>query len=195
MKRFFILLSALMVSFSTYTEPKKTIIIVQPFKGFPVEYTQYVTKELKKIYPLVEIKEAIPIPENCRNSTNTRYRADKLIYYLNNRTKEGYCTIGLTNKDISATKEPYADWGIMGLGYCPGKACIASTFRVKGNDKLEKLFKLSIHELGHTQGLLHCPNIGCFMQDAKGKDKFREEHDFCKNCKTKLIKAGWKLEL
>ncbi len=195
MKKFFILLSALMMSFSTYTEPKKTIIIVQPFKGFPVEHTEYVVKELKKVYPLVEVKEVIPMPENCRNSTKTRYRADKLISYLNSRTKEGYCTIGLTNKDISTTKEPYADWGVMGLGYCPGKACIASTFRVKGKDRLEKLFKLSIHELGHTQGLPHCPTSGCFMQDAKGKDNFGKENDFCKNCKIKLIKAGWKLEL
>lgn len=195
MKKLFIVLSALIMSFSTYTEPKKTIIVLQPFKGFPVEHTKYVEEELKKVYPLVEVREPIPIPEYCKNSSKTRYRADKLIEYLNKNTKNGYCTIGLTHKDISTTKDHYPDWGVMGLGYCPGKSCIASTFRVKGSDKLEKLFKLSIHELGHTQGLPHCPTRGCFMQDAKGKDNFGKEDGFCKNCKIKLVKAGWKLEL
>ena len=182
-----------MMSFSTYTETKKTIIVLQPFNGFPTEYIQYVEKELKKVYPLVEVRAPIPIPEYCKNSSKTRYRADKLIDYLGQNTDKGYCTIGLTNKDISTTKDQYPDWGVMGLGYCPGNSCIASTFRLKGSDKLEKLFKLSIHELGHTQGLQHCPETDCFMEDAKGKDSFKKEKDFCKNCKIKLIKAGWKL--
>jgi archaemetzincin len=87
----------------------------------------------------------------------------------------------------------------MGLGYCPGKACIASTFRVKGKDKLEKLFKLSIHELGHTQGLArtktkHCPEKTCLMRDAEGKDHLDELKMFCSKCKPILENAGWSLK-
>ena len=35
----------------------------------------------------------------------------------------------------------------------------------------ERLWKVAIHELGHTLGLPHCPNNGCLMQDAHGTVK------------------------
>jgi archaemetzincin len=56
---------------------------------------------------------------------------------------------------------------------------------------MEKLFKVAIHELGHTQGLKHCPVNDCLMRDAEGKDHLDEEKDFCKKCKAVLINAGW----
>ncbi|MBK7764266.1 MAG: matrixin family metalloprotease [Bacteroidetes bacterium] len=127
------------------------------------------------------------------NVNKTRYRADSLIHYLSRVTAKGHLTIGLTSKDISTTKNEHADWGVMGLGFCPGKSCIASTFRLKGNNKLEKLYKVAIHELGHTQGLPHCPVKTCLMRDAEGKDHLNEETGFCASCKAVLIKAGWDL--
>jgi archaemetzincin len=39
--------------------------------------------------------------------------------------------LGITDKDISSTKGVHADWGVMGLGFCPGSACVISSFRVK----------------------------------------------------------------
>jgi archaemetzincin len=90
------------------------------------------------------------------NTSQTRYRADTLIKFLSEQTAEGFKTIGLTTKDISVTKGQNPDWGVFGLGYRPGNACIASLHRLKGKNKLEKLFKVAIHELGHTEGLLHC---------------------------------------
>jgi archaemetzincin len=128
------------------------------------------------------------------NRSKTRYRADSLIAYLSKTTKPGFLTIGLTDKDISTTKEKIADWGIFGLGYCPGKSCIASTFRLKGKNRFEKLFKVAIHELGHTQGLDHCPVKTCLMRDAEGKDHLNEEKEFCGKCKSVLVKAGWALK-
>lgn len=54
--------------------------------------------------------------------------------------------------------------------------------------------KAYIHELGHTQGLPHCPIKNCFMRDAEGKDVLNEETGFCKSCKTVLIRHGWNLK-
>ena len=82
----------------------------------------------------------------------------------------------------------------MGLGFCPGKSCIVSTFRLRGKNREEKLFKLALHELGHTQGLKHCPTKNCFMRDAKGKDHWNELNGFCKRCKITLKMAGWLLK-
>jgi archaemetzincin len=176
-----------------FSTQKKATIYVQPFKGFPQQETEYLTERLKKVYPYIEVREPIDLPNSCKNDSKTRYRADKLISFLRDNTKEGSFTVGLTNKDISTTKGEYQDWGVMGLGYCPGSSCVISTFRVKGKDRLNKVFKLTIHELGHTQGLPHCLTESCIMSDAKGKDKFNEENGFCKHCKNKLTRAGWKL--
>ncbi|MDZ4664541.1 MAG: Zn-dependent protease [Bacteroidota bacterium] len=173
---------------------KKIIIDLQPFDDLPKEYLNYVHSELKKMYSDIEIKKSIPLPKLAWYSPRKRYRADSLIRYLSRRTPEGHLTIGLTTKDISTTSGNIKDWGIMGLGYCPGKSCIASSFRLTKDKKLLQLFKVSIHELGHTQGIPHCPKNTCYMQDAEGKNKTDEEVGFCAKCKNILQKAGWALK-
>lgn len=166
---------------------------MQPFADFPISEVENIAKELKTIYTDVRINPAIPFPKKSWNTTKTRRRADYLIRFLNQKAKAGELLIGLTNKDISTTKNGKQDWGVFGLGFMPGKSCIASSFRLKGN-KQEKLFKVAIHELGHTQGLPHCPVKNCFMRDAKGKDILEEETNFCSNCKEVLVHCGWKLK-
>ena len=184
---------AILSVFGVGSPPKPTTIIIQPFEGMPKEQTDYIEKEIRKIYPYVDVLEEIELPKNCMNYSKNRYRANLLIEYLGRRSDNDNCVIGLTNKDISCTKGEYQDWGIMGLGECPGKACIISNYRVKGANRLDKLYKLSVHELGHTQGLLHCSSKGCIMQDAKGKDSFSQEYGFCKKCKKHLKNKNWKI--
>jgi archaemetzincin len=192
----FIFLSIAILSFTVPTKPsaKKIIIDLQPFTDLPKEYLDHVHAELKKMYSDIEIKKAIPLPKPAWYEARKRYRADSLIAYLSRITPEGHLTIGLTTKDISTTNGDIKDWGIMGLGYCPGKSCVASSFRLKKERKLQQLFKVSIHELGHTQGIPHCPVKTCYMQDAEGKNKTDSETCFCDKCKNTLIKAGWALK-
>ncbi len=166
-------------------------IDVQPFSDIPASEVNYVFAELKKVYPNVILKKARPFPQNAFYPARNRYKADSLIQFLNRNTPANHVTIGLTGKDISAAKDSIADWGIMGLGFCPGKACIASTFRLSKPKKLMQLFKVAIHELGHTQGLPHCTIKSCFMRDAEGHNPTNEEKDFCTNCKNYLINKGW----
>jgi archaemetzincin len=175
------------------SEEKKIIIQIQPFDDLPKSYLESVHADLKLVYSASESKKPSPLPETTLNHNKTRYRADLLIKYLSKRTDAGYLTIGLTTKDISTTKGKHQDWGVMGLGYCPGKSCIASSFRLKGHNKVNKLFKVAIHELGHTQGLPHCSVKSCFMRDAEGRDHLDEETEFCPKCRKVLVAAGWSL--
>lgn len=169
------------------------IIDIQPLGDIPKKTVDYVCEELKKIYPNIEVKKAIPLPKIAYYEGRKRYRADSLIHFLHRQTKSGHVSIGLTQKDISTTKNEIKDYGIMGLGYCPGNACVASTFRLSKKDVLVQLFKTSIHELGHTQGLPHCPVKTCFMRDAEGKNCTGEEKEFCPKCKAHLVSKGWDL--
>ncbi|ROI06956.1 Zn-dependent protease [Chryseobacterium sp. G0240] len=178
----------------TVKEKKKNeiIILIQPFKDVKQESVKLVEEGIKKLYPNVKVLDAIDFPDNTYYKERNRYRADSIIKFLSSQTKEGFVTIGLTSKDISASRGNIKDFGIMGLGYTPGKACVASKFRLNKENSDEQFFKIAIHELGHTQGLAHCPEKKCFMRNAEGKNPTDEETDFCRKCKTFLINKNWK---
>ncbi|MBD8347687.1 matrixin family metalloprotease [Dysgonomonas sp. HGC4] len=66
---------------------------------------------------------------------------------------------------------------------------------MKSQQLKSQLFKVSIHELGHTMGLPHCDKDSvCYMRDAKGGNPIDELTDFCSSCKSYLRKKGWQLE-
>ncbi|WP_431611107.1 Zn-dependent protease [Chryseobacterium sp. 'Rf worker isolate 10'] len=174
-------------------EEKQAItILIQPFKDIKEETVVKVNEGIKNVYPNVKVLDAIDFPANTYYKERNRYRADSIIKFLNKETKDGFVIIGLTTKDISATRGKIKDFGIMGLGYRPGRACVASNFRLSKENQDEQFYKIAIHELGHTQGLPHCPEKMCFMRDAEGKNPTNEETDFCKKCKTFLINKNWK---
>ncbi len=148
--------------------------------------------KIKEIYPNIKILKPIPFPENSFYPPRNRYRADSIIAFLKTKTPENSVTLGLTTKDISVTKGKNPDFGVIGLGYRPGKACVASNFRLSAKNKIEQFYKVAIHELGHTQGLHHCPEKSCFMRDAEGGNPTDEEKDFCPKCKDFLKTKNWK---
>lgn len=200
MKPIFFLLCCLLLAMSGCTDstadtPAATpfTIDIQPFTDADTALVKQVTACLKKIYPNVELKPAIPIPPMAYYKARKRYRADSLLAFLNKRQQPGHLAIALTSKDISWTKGTVPDYGIMGLGLCPGNACVASSFRLSKTNTADQLFKIAIHELGHTQGLVHCPNPSCYMRDAKGKNHTNELHGFCQTCKQRLLSKGWAL--
>ncbi len=173
---------------------EKTItILIQPFEDIKPKQLAEISENIKKIYPKIKILKPIDFPKNAFYEPRNRYRADSIIKYLRTKTPENCVILALTNKDISVTKGKVADFGVMGLGYRPGNACVASTFRLNAENKSEQFYKVAIHELGHTQGLKHCPDKTCFMRDAEGKNPTNEEKDFCQNCKKVLREKHWKI--
>ena len=144
-----------------------------------------------KVYPYVTLLKPIELPSSAFYKARNRYRADSIIAQLQRKSTKETVILALTGKDISTTKKGVGDWGIMGLGFRPGNACVASDFRLSGKEKLMQFFKVSIHEIGHTQGLPHCPVKTCFMRDAEGRNPTNEEVDFCPKCKEVLIGKGF----
>ena len=125
-----------------------------------------------------------------------RYIADSLLVFLKQINKnKAEKIIGVTTKDISTRKGSIENWGILGLGTCPGQACVVSTFRAGRNkvvykDFLRRVITLSLHELGHTYGLEHCPVETCLMKDAEGKMNLDDGDSYCNNCKNHLLSKG-----
>ena len=182
----------------TSTKEKKSeyflTIDIIPFEGISNGIVNNIYGGLKLICPNVILLNPIEYPNNAYFKPRNRYKADSLIDFLSSITPKQHIAIGLTNKDISTTKGGISDWGVMGLGFMPGNACVASTFRLDNNNIMDQFFKIVIHELGHTQGLDHCENIHCYMRDAEGKNHTNQETEFCLKCKRVLIKKGWNIK-
>jgi archaemetzincin len=166
-------------------------IIIQPYNNMPQEYTQFIYSELNKVYSNLKINNPIEMPHTAWYCPKARYRADSLIRILSRTAGDNTVVLGLTTKDISHTNNNIVDYGIMGLGFCPGKSCIVSTYRLRKKNVKEQLYKIAIHELGHTQGLPHCADTTCYMRDAEGKNHTQYLNSFCVTCKNKLEKRGW----
>jgi archaemetzincin len=120
--------------------------------------------------------DGMKLPKAAWYAPRKRWRADKLLDFLLEQIPDAPPTtriLGLTESDISTTKDPFPDWGIFGLGFAPGQAAVVSSYRLKkkAKNRAHVLFRVSnvaIHEVGHTFGLQHCEEASCPMQDAEG---------------------------
>lgn len=166
-------------------------IDLQPLGDFTQKEANQLKEDLEKhlvsIY-LSEI-EVLPkkdIPASCLYKPRNRYWAGKILGFLKQQNQgSDFVTIGLTHRDISTSIHGNYNYGIMGLSFRPGDACVVSTFRLKRKDDL---WKVTIHEFLHSRGLPHCKKNDpkCLMQDAHGKNTFYMKHGLCEDCKNSL---------
>jgi archaemetzincin len=158
----------------------------------------FVKKSLTAFFalPLKDL-ERVKLPKRAYYPPRKRYRAEKLLDFLEERAPaDAHRILGLTGVDISTTKGKYQDWGILGLASIDGPACVISMFRCKKGARGKKharirFGKVAVHEIGHTLGLPHCPTYGCLMEDARGKvSTVDREYDFCFKCRAELKRRG-----
>jgi archaemetzincin len=174
---------------------QETIIAIQPLGVVNQERLDIAKKGLEDAFGMkVVILVANALPKEAWYEPRERYRAEKLLTFLNDQIDTKFrIVVGLTAKDISTTKDEHEDWGIFGLGEVHGNFCVVSTFRLsaRGADETklrERLRKVSIHEVGHVIGLQHCPQKGCVMQDAESSIATVDNEDgkFCETCKAAI---------
>ncbi len=171
----------------------KPVIVLQPLGDFPKRDLFFLKDSIAKFYPvIVSIAPQKQAPANAWYEPRKRWVADTILNWLRASIADSIrLTIGLIADDISTTKGTIKNYGIMGLGNCPGRTCTVSSFRLTKNIRSQqqfqqRLFKVVAHEMGHNFGLPHCPDQQCIMVDAEGKMKLEGEKGLCDNCKKKL---------
>lgn len=167
-------------------------LIIQPLGQISIQRTRNIERSLKQYFRgQVVINVAIPLPTKAASSIVRKYHAPKLLQYLSTKTTGKSIILGVTEMDICMNKNGNPNFGIFGLGQRPGNSCVISTFRLTRNNTSEKIIKVALHEIGHTQGLPHCRTPSCLMSDLKGCDRFNEMTKFCIPCKSVFNRKGW----
>jgi archaemetzincin len=178
---------------ATAAQPTERVLYVQQLGncGAAEQGTTQVVDALKAFFP-IEVRQlpCADLPAKAFYKPRQRYRAERLLEFLAGRMpSDGWRILGLTSVDISTTKGKVADWGILGLGELPGSTSVISSFRCRKTARnkthaIERLAKVAVHEIGHTLGLPHCPELACLMEDANGKvGTVDRERDFCQRCR------------
>lgn len=160
------------------SEPRLRAVVQLVILGqFPEHLVAAVKEGLEEeLSVAVETIAPLPLPRSAYYPPRRRYRAERLLSYLNERLEgapDSTRVLGLTSVDISTTKGRYRDWGVMGLGELGGRSCVVSSFRLRrrARDAEHLRFRVvttAVHEVGHTLGLEHCSEAGCLMRDAHG---------------------------
>ena len=100
--------------------------------------------------------------------------------------------LGVTSGDLFVPVLTY----VFGEAQLEGKVAVVSYHRLgedfyglPADEELlqSRLLKESVHELGHTFGLLHCSNYLCVMHSSTGVEEIDIKTDkLCADCRKKL---------
>lgn len=144
------------------------ILPIGEVKNTDIESLQHLFKDLYDIN--VKILPSVPIPENVLIKDREQYNAGLLNDYLAGQKQQYFKLMGIIDKDMSVPAYAY----LFGLASLSRDVFTVSLTRLresyyhrKENETLfrSRLYKITMHEYGHTFGLSHCQSTGtCLMR-------------------------------
>lgn len=167
-------------------------IYIQPIGEVGDELLDHLGTRLENIfsYPY-RVVQPMKVHESSYNTDRGQYDAEVLIAKMEEKTPiDAKRLLGVIDMDMFFRGLNFV------FGLASGNTCIISLTRLRPEYYLEKkneiLFreralKEAIHELGHTFGLGHCPEIECIMHFSNClEDTDIKGPDFCRNCSLKI---------
>lgn len=137
---------------------------------------------------ITAIVSSIALPKAAWRARRSQYDASALLKLIeSNRRGDPFKSLGVTSADLFA-KDLNFVFGQARLGGC---CAVISLARLgnghDGHDErrimLKRVEKEAVHELGHTLGLKHCPNLRCVMYYSNDVgDTDRKSERFCGAC-------------
>ena len=140
----------------------------------------------------VEVRAAFNDLAHAYNPERKQYLSSKLIALLNTLERDERI-VGITDVDLYAPRLNF----VFGEADITSGTVVVSLCRLRQEyyglppDKnlfLERATKEIVHELGHTFGLGHCPNVKCIMHFSNRlADTDLKEVNFCPKCCPRLV--------
>lgn len=184
---------------STSTTEQKSVVVpvvcLYTLGSVNEDLQRTMMDSLRVHYPKCRMAGNILLPDSAlttKRNDHRRYRADILNKVLSQYKSDSNIVVGLTQADIGLDNfRGRTHSGIMGLANGIGTGvAVFSSYRPHGYGQL---FSVILHEIGHAQGLRHCSDTKCMMQNAKGGNPFSKTNVFCDKCKKHMESKHWKL--
>lgn len=166
-----------------------------PLEAVDQEILRYLSTAIAELLSLtVQILPPKPLPFNTYHIVRNQHYSTQLLEYLLARDDldEPFRMLGITSVDLYIPIFTF----VFGEAQLDGRAAIISTFRPRGEASgvrvpqsifLDRLLKLSLHELGHTFSLPHCRQEGCLMGFSPTLEKLDQKNtEFCEYCRILL---------
>lgn len=148
---------------------------------------------LEEIFPAnVQISNPLPVPKGAYNSHRKQFNSTEILSYLLTQLTDYDRFLGIADVDLFS----------YGFNFVFGEADVLHRISIISLTRLNqdfydlpedqnmfflRILKEAVHELGHTYGLVHCPNSQCVMHFSNSLlDTDRKSCKFCEMCKSKL---------
>ncbi len=152
----------------------------------------YLVTRLEEVYGYpCRTAPPVRVPESSYSADREQYNAEVLVAGIEEKVPtDAEKLLGVVDVDLFVPGLNFV------FGLAAGNTAVISLDRLKpeyyGEMKNVSLFreralKEAIHELGHTFGLHHCPEIRCIMHFSNRlEDTDIKGLGFCRNCSIKI---------
>ncbi|MCX9009930.1 MAG: archaemetzincin family Zn-dependent metalloprotease [Candidatus Methanoperedens sp.] len=172
-------------------------IYLQPVGGTGEGILHYLCDRLGRIYTYpCRIAPSDRVPEDTYEPGRGQYNAAGIVEEIaRGMPPDAEKILGVADVDMYAPGTNFV------FGVAIGNASVISLVRLRpeyygerGNEPLfkERALKEAVHELGHTFGRGHCPDVKCVMHFSNFlEDTDIKSADFCRVCLDKLVDRGY----
>ena len=144
---------------------------------------------------LADILPPWPDPTYALIPTRRQYNAIPIIKALSTDLNSDTLRLGLLNNDLCLPILSY----VFGEAQVDGQSAVVSTYRLKLDQDgspapsylwLDRLAKVTVHEMAHVLGLRHCSRSQCLMTFSHGLKQIDAlALQFCPDCERTLRRA------
>lgn len=167
-----------------------------PFGEIPAPVLSYLQRILGERFGYrVETRDRMPLPGQSFDSARGQYHSSLILGHLRkNPPSAAEKVLGIVDADLY----------VPGLNFVFGEADLKGCCALISLARLRQEFyglpadsglfyqrmaKEAVHEIGHTLGLNHCPDVGCVMHFSNSlEDTDTKSSHLCPNCAKVLAK-------